>query len=239
MNMQTIKQWGDIVEEDENIERLNTAIDAGFVEVRKKNKKVKDEEVKEEEVKKVVKVDDPKEVKFECTKMCYSFMNDTVCKNDKCTYAHAITDLKLRECNFGDRCLNIMINGDHYYWNNHKATKVCSFIHPCETLENYEDRVIKENKRKNLVKIKKDFKQVPEQFPVLKTKNQAKDIPVLTATPTLFRHVAVAPTVTPTTSVLQTNKDDKITVTIPEGMAIGVLEFLIKSGRTNVEIITK
>jgi len=253
-----MQNWADMMEEEENalkvqqVEKLGRAIDEGWVQVRNKNKKEKKilEPIKEEEeIKKEEKseVDETKD-KFKNTKLCYSFYNETTCTNEACTYAHSIEDLNLTSCNFGKKCRNILLNADLCYRNNTKSGRICSFIHEDETLENYEKRVISEMKVQSQLRKKKVYEKVPEvkEFPVLQTPTKSWKVPVqvpdapVKAPLQRVKEVQVKEQVKQQVNeVVQVNKDEKITITIPEGMAIGVLEFLIKSGRTNVEIITK
>tara|TARA_Y100001972_G_C7650869_1_gene327276 strand:+ start:845 stop:1204 length:360 start_codon:yes stop_codon:yes gene_type:complete len=59
------------------------------------------------------------------TKMC-KIKN---CKRIGCSYAHSISELKVRECLFGDECI----------YKNSKNNP-CKYIHPNESMSDYHER---------------------------------------------------------------------------------------------------
>ena len=67
------------------------------------------------------------------TKMC----NRKNCDGINCNFAHNKSELRVRKCLFGDDCI----------YKNSK-NKMCKFIHPCEDLKSYHERV-------SCIKIKK------------------------------------------------------------------------------------
>ena len=60
------------------------------------------------------------------TKMC----NKKNCDGINCSFAHDKSELRVRKCLFGDDCI----------YKNSK-NKMCKFIHPCEDLKSYHERV--------------------------------------------------------------------------------------------------
>ena len=73
------------------------------------------------------------------TKMCQSIVSGIQCKfGNKCCFAHTIEELYVKECNFGDQCKLICMQGEKFY--NANSGKVCSFIHPSESKQIYEKR---------------------------------------------------------------------------------------------------
>lgn len=60
------------------------------------------------------------------TKMC----NRINCDKKNCNFAHDKSELRVRKCLFGNDCI----------YKNSK-NKMCKFIHPCEDLKSYHERV--------------------------------------------------------------------------------------------------
>lgn len=61
------------------------------------------------------------------TKPCPIQINEGVCKNEGCNYAHSMDELKHVECNFGVDC--------------NKKDTLCNFKHPDETVEEFRKRI--------------------------------------------------------------------------------------------------
>lgn len=79
------------------------------------------------------------------TKMCKSIEEGRKCVNgDNCRFAHSIDQLSIKECIFKERCTFVRCqetdNGVNYSNNNTKQ-KLCQFLHPRETIENYLARI--------------------------------------------------------------------------------------------------
>jgi hypothetical protein len=53
--------------------------------------------------------------------------------------------IKLAPCNFGDKCINIYKDGKLY---ENYDSKVCQFLHMDESLDNFYERVLKDNIKK-------------------------------------------------------------------------------------------
>lgn len=80
---------------------------------------------------------------YRCTRMCVSYTNGIKClKGDECTYAHTVNELRATKCNFGESCNNVCKNSNLYA---NKGDKVCVFLHPDETLDNFYNRALKKN----------------------------------------------------------------------------------------------
>jgi Putative zinc finger protein len=83
---------------------------------------------------------------YKYTRMCVSYMSEIKClKGKDCTYAHEIDELRVATCNFGDKCNNIYKDGKVY---ENYDSKVCQFLHPDESLNNFYERVLKDNIKK-------------------------------------------------------------------------------------------
>jgi hypothetical protein len=60
------------------------------------------------------------------TSMC----NKEICNNKHCTYAHSLSELKVRKCLFGDDCIY-----------KDSSNKMCKYIHPGENKQGYMTRL--------------------------------------------------------------------------------------------------
>jgi hypothetical protein len=56
-----------------------------------------------------------------------------------------VQELRATRCNFGEKCNNICKNSEEY---TNKGEKICVFLHPEETLENFYNRALKKNDKK-------------------------------------------------------------------------------------------
>jgi hypothetical protein len=79
------------------------------------------------------------------TKMCKSIEEGRKCTNgENCRFAHRIDQLSIKECIFKDRCTFVRCNDTErgiFYTNNNIKQKLCQFLHPRETIENYLTRM--------------------------------------------------------------------------------------------------
>jgi hypothetical protein len=97
------------------------------------------------------------------TKLCKSFYDKSKCElEDKCTFAHSIDQLVIKNCGFNATCRHV-IKQDGEYVN--VAEKVCNFLHLNETLQNYEKRVLQPKF--------KEIQVVPITVPVVEENVQA------------------------------------------------------------------
>ena len=86
---------------------------------------------------------DKKEIskKLKKTKLCYSVIQNTKCKHgNKCRFAHDEKDIISCKCLFGENCIYVYKENNTY--TNKLKTKICNFIHPFETEDNYKFRII-------------------------------------------------------------------------------------------------
>ena len=98
---------------------------------------------------------------YKYTRMCVSYNSEIKClKGKECTYAHEIGDLRVASCNFGDDCINIYKDNKTY---ENYDSKVCQFLHPDETLDNFYERVLKDNLKKAKENRKKAEKKVKDE----------------------------------------------------------------------------
>lgn len=87
-------------------------------------------------------------VNFHFTKMCNSYFDKIECQaKDACTYAHTIDQLKINPCNFKQGCIHVTKDEKGEYKITEGTQKICRFIHPEETRENYAKRVVSNLKR--------------------------------------------------------------------------------------------
>ena len=87
-------------------------------------------------------------VTFHYTKMCNSYFDKVECESkDECTYAHTVEQLKITPCNFKERCIHVFKDSNGEYTMASGTKKICRFLHPEETRENYTKRVVSFMKR--------------------------------------------------------------------------------------------
>ena len=55
-----------------------------------------------------------------------SLCNKNNCNKNNCSYAHSLSELKVRKCLFGDDCIY-----------KHSVNKMCKYIHPDESKKEY------------------------------------------------------------------------------------------------------
>jgi hypothetical protein len=93
--------------------------------------------------------------------MCVSYTQNIKClKGDDCTYAHDVSELKTTPCNFKDGCFNVRKNGKHYINHGHK---LCVFLHPGESLDNYYIRALSGKKPGKYLKRKDSDEEDDEE----------------------------------------------------------------------------
>lgn len=80
------------------------------------------------------------------TKMCSNIINRGSCLHGtKCFFAHSLSEITPNTCGYGENCIHIKINS--------KNRKLCSFIHPSETISSYHERIQKETNNLNSLKM--------------------------------------------------------------------------------------
>ena len=174
---------------------------------------------------------------FKCTRMCISVMENIPCtKGEECTYAHKPEELKTNPCNFGNECKHVRKEGDAYI--NNGTGKICIFLHPEESLHNFESRALRPLVKKVVkaeVKTEESKEILMDSFPVLvedtpiEVQVQGNTIPVAVAIP-------VAIPVETTVKVDAIPIQDKIILNVPHHMAEEMLAMLLKNGKTNIEL---
>lgn len=244
MNNVENKLWGDDTEA-EVVDTLISEKEKEFIEVVNKKDKYKKEK-KEDEKKDEKKDKDTKKVSldipvsfskdpsqaYKFTRPCNSLVKGDKCeKGLECTYAHSISQLNLTECHFGKGCKNIVINDNNV--GNANTGKICSFIHlPIETKEIYMKRVynwsdklqgkiIAPISKKVEMNLNKSFPAMNKAFNVIAKRDVMSEV-----------KSEVNTNVVEDTEVVK----DKIIVDVPKDMAMQMLELLIKSGKTNIEL---
>ena len=166
------------------------------------------------------------------TKMCNSFFDKKECENkEECKYAHSTEQLKVYPCHFKGKCYLVVKNSDGNYIKAEGCQKLCYFLHDDEKLENYENRVINNMKKretkvrepretkvrepKSKDSMRQRFDKVTENFWDSK-ENEGRN-----------------------TSRSPKDKDkDGIVLNVPVNMAMDMLDALLKSGNKNVQLNT-
>jgi hypothetical protein len=175
---------------------------------------------------------------FKFTRMCVSVMENIPCvKGDECTYAHRVEDLKTTPCNFGEYCHHVRKDGDDYI-NNSESEKVCIFLHPEESLKNYEARalrIIADKKRKSVDDINNQKSKKPR---VTMTEAAFPALDSVRTKPEEIKKIKTEDTKIEEPKQQKQLGGDKIILNVPAHMAVEMLQMLIKNGKTNVELIT-
>lgn len=189
-------------------------------------------------------------VEFKFTRPCNSLIKGEKCdKGLDCTYAHSTGQLKLTKCHFGSNCKNVISGSD--YIENANTGKVCSFLHePIETVNMYCKRVYGFDDSKPHEIVKSEYvphapyvatyapKTVSKTFNTFKTLNaSAKPFKEIMAEESKERE-NIKTSIEETIPSSIASSDDKIVVDVPKDMAMQMLEMLVKSGKTNIEIRT-
>lgn len=181
---------------------------------------------------------------FKCTRMCISVIENIPCtKGEECTYAHSPEELKTNPCNFGNECMHVRKEGDGYI--NNDTGKICIFLHPDESLHNFEARALRP-----LVKKVKDTEKVSniesnltkisiESFPSLPTNAKSEAVATVQseAVATVQSEARTIESLNQLNPVpFQVPVQDRIFISVPHHMAQEMLEMLLKSGKTNIEL---
>jgi len=99
-----------------------------------------------------------KNVENSKTRLCNSIMNGMNCVyGEKCQFAHSSSDLNILECAFGNNCKLIICENNQY--KNHQD-KVCSFLHPNETKDNFIIRNFKQTVINKVIECIKNDKPI-------------------------------------------------------------------------------
>ena len=78
--------------------------------------------------------------KLQFTKLCSYFKEKNICPHkDTCRFAHSLTELRVSECLFKDKCRLIKYQNGIVY--NVSKTKLCEHKHKGETLHDYHSRI--------------------------------------------------------------------------------------------------
>lgn len=166
---------------------------------------------------------------FANTRLCTSIIDNTTCsKGEKCTYAHNPEQLKINPCTYGVSCFHVSkIDGE--YINNTKSDKTCIFLHPYERLYNYASRVFK---------MKKKVSPASSGFVTPKAKKTKTDIPPPAPKKERKNLEENPKKVQPVHHMNLDDTEEKIIVSVPSHMALEMLEIILKSGKTNIELRT-
>ena len=106
------------------------------------------------------------------TKVCKSVILGVACPHGvECRFAHSVTELKEKQCVYGDECKFVQNINDKYI---NIKDKICDHMHPNETFENYYERM-SEDYHNSYKFIKRESKQVEvrsKAFEILKDKSK-------------------------------------------------------------------
>jgi len=167
---------------------------------------------------------------FAYTRLCMSVIDSTPCtRGSKCTYAHSPEQLRINPCTYGVSCFHVSSsNGE--YMNNGKSDKTCMFLHPDETLSNYASRVFNTKK----------VSPSSSGFVTPKAKKTKTDAPPSTPKKANKKIDQKPKENVVTEMILDGDKilEEKIIVNVPAHMAMEMLEMILKSGKTNIELRT-
>jgi len=172
---------------------------------------------------------------FKCTRMCISVIENIPCtKGEECTYAHKVEELKTNPCNFGNECRHVRKEGDGYI--NNDTGKICIFLHPDESLHNFEARALRplvkkvkdtENKVSNVMSNDMDLFPALNGIEVANTQVETEDIAPVQAETIPYEIPA---------QVDPIPFQDRIFISVPHHMASEMLDMLLKSGKTNIQL---
>ena len=192
------------------------------------------------------------------TRMCNSIDKNEVCTHgDSCRFAHNLSELKISNCLFGDKCHFIKMS-DGKLQNN--GSKICNHKHPQESTENFMSRV-------GLDRYKKSKQTL---LPPTQTRQQAQFVPPPPPTqaqcvpppPTQAQFVPPPPTqaqfvppppptqahfvpqppptqahfVPPSSPSNQTSTEQILIIRVPKELASQALEIAMKNGRMNIQV---
>ena len=170
---------------------------------------------------------------FKCTRMCISVLEKIPCaKGDECTYAHSAEELKTIPCNFGSECKHIRKDGTEYL--NNDTGKICVFIHPDESLCNFESRALRSLAKTKKIKTETKCENSIE-FPLL----AQKMIYIPETIPEAISDSipeAIQEPIAEAFPLESFQAQDKIVLNVPHHMAVEMLEILLKNGKTNIEL---
>lgn len=84
----------------------------------------------------------PNNVSSAKTRMCNSILRCVKCPyGEKCRYAHSRSEIVTLPCNYNDNCIFVCCRGRGDVTNDISKGKICRFVHPSETIEQYHTRV--------------------------------------------------------------------------------------------------
>ena len=126
------------------------------------------------------------------TQFCKSLNDGLKCKyGDNCYYAHSISEIRIKMCNYPDTCYKVYLNDKGKFYNCDKQK--CRFLHSYETKENYIKRLgiyykksIKEDDELNktikiskeeheldkIIKISKEEHELDKAFKIIKEEEE-------------------------------------------------------------------
>jgi len=171
---------------------------------------------------------------FKCTRMCISVMENIPCtKVEECTYAHCPEELQTTSCNFAAECKHVRKEVDEYF--NNDTGKICVFLHPGESLRNFETRALRplaEAKKLKSIETKVDTPIAVKIESPIETKVET---PIET---NVKAPIEVKVDEIPITKVETTFpvENDRIILNVPHHMALEMLQILLKNGKTNIEL---
>ena len=204
----------------------------------KKPKKVKNtftmgpksyEEINTDNLAKQERIDEAKK-KIDTKRKPEDLKKTKMCKNlgctfgDNCHYAHHVDELQILDCAYGDDCRHVIVSGGKV---TNAIGKICSYLHPSETLEECKNRtgVVAKSLPKTGVTHAPPMEQRNVQTNIVPPPPPIVNMPP----PPMPKLYPVLPTmvqVPPPPLVLQ----------VPKDMAAQALEMALKAGNKSVRI---
>ncbi len=158
--------------------------------------------------------------------LCRAFYDGNDCTHPECFFAHRVEDLRIGNCNFGDKCRKITAHHKTGALIDHpRESFPCNRKHPGESMDSFYNRVGL-SKFKGIVIIPKPRK--PEEKPVKPVEEKPKKNykKAVDPSPVVFKK-----TLEQSPVVLMDSNISSSSVEIPKEMALEALKLLLASGK--------
>lgn len=170
------------------------------------------------------------------TKMCKSVEEGRKCINgDSCRFAHDIKQLSIKDCIFASRCTFVnsdTINGNIVYTNNNTKQKLCQFLHPGETIENYVSRMT--HTKPSLLRNQSTPVSSRPMSKCKATENGSWS--KIVRKPISHPSLNIIELSENTEESTETEETEEIVVKVPKDAVEQALKAVLESGKTNVRI---
>jgi len=174
------------------------------------------------------------------TRMCNSIDKNEVCTHgDSCRFAHNLSELKISNCLFGDKCHFIKMS-DGKLQNN--GSKICNHKHPQESTENFMSRVGLDRYKKSKQTLLPPHPPTQAQFVPPPPPTQAQFVPPPPPTQAQFvpppppTQAQFVPPPPPTQAQFVPPTEQILIIRVPKELASQALEIAMKNGRMNIQV---